>query len=103
MRSSIEETKPASFNGLLLLLALSLVICVAEPAFAESSPEDVIYKPIGAALAVGLSGIGAGLAIAVAGASGLSALAERPEMFSSVLLVVALGEGIAIYGLIVAL
>ncbi|MEM1619313.1 MAG: V-type ATP synthase subunit K, partial [Fervidicoccaceae archaeon] len=36
-------------------------------------------------------------------ASGLSALAERPEMFSSVLLVVALGEGIAIYGLIVAL
>ncbi|HEU97825.1 MAG TPA: V-type ATP synthase subunit K, partial [Fervidicoccus fontis] len=32
-----------------------------------------------------------------------SALTEKSELFSNVLLIVALGEGIAIYGLIVAI
>jgi len=60
-------------------------------------------KAIGAGLAVGLAGIGAGYAIGVAGASGLSALTEKPEMMSQVLLIVALGEGVAIYGLLISI
>ncbi len=60
-------------------------------------------KAIGAGLAIGLAGIGAGYAIGVAGASGLSALTEKPEMMSQVLLIVALGEGVAIYGLLISI
>ena len=60
-------------------------------------------KAIGAGLAIGLAGIGAGYAIGVAGAAGISVLAEKPEMLGQVLLIIALGEGVAIYGLLIAI
>jgi V/A-type H+-transporting ATPase subunit K len=45
-----------------------------------------------------------GAAIAVAGASiGLAALSERPEMFGRAMVIVGLAEGIAVYGLVVAI
>ena len=95
-------------NACLLLIATALIAVVAllpvpVTAQEEAAAQTRVYNPVGAGLAVGLAGIGAGIAVGVAGASGLSALTEKPEMFSSVLLVVALGEGIAIYGLIIAL
>lgn len=95
-------------SSILLLAATALIAAMAllpvpVAAQEEAATQANIYIPIGAALAVGLAGIGAGIAVGFAGASGLSALTEKPEVFSSVLLVVALGEGIAIYGLIIAL
>jgi V/A-type H+-transporting ATPase subunit K len=39
----------------------------------------------------------------VAGAAAISAITERREMFGVALLIVVLGEGIAIYGLLIAL
>ncbi len=60
-------------------------------------------KGLGAALAVGLAGIGGGYAVGVAGAAAASAVAENREIMGAALLYVALGEGIAIYGLLVAL
>ena len=64
---------------------------------------DVLAKALGAGLAVGLAGIGGGYAVGVAGAAAVSAVAENREISGTVLLYVALGEGIAIYGLLVAL
>ena len=61
------------------------------------------YKLLAAGLAVSLAGIGGGYAVGVAGASAISAIAEKPEMSGNALLIVALGEGIAIYGFVVAL
>lgn len=58
---------------------------------------------IGAALATGLSSLGAGLAVAKVGAAAIGALAERPELFGRLLIFVGLAEGIAIYGLIVSI
>lgn len=90
---------------LYLVLSISMLALnigtVANAATTDSTVAS--YKALGAALAVGLAGIGGGYAVAQAGAAGLSALTEKPELFSNVLLVVALGEGIAIYGLIVAI
>jgi len=60
-------------------------------------------KALGAALAVGLAGIGGGYAVGVAGAAAVSAIAENREISGTALLYVALGEGIAIYGLLVSL
>ncbi len=95
-------------KAVLLVLGIALIIgLAAHQVYAEGGGGDqatgTTYKALGAALAIGLAGIGAGYAVGVAGASGLTALAERPEMFSNVLLIVALGEGIAIYGLIIAI
>jgi len=73
---------------------------------AATAPVDAnqtMAKAIGAALAVGLAGIGGGYAVAIAGAAAVSAVAENREISGTVLLYVALGEGIAIYGLLVAL
>ncbi len=57
---------------------------------------------MGAAIAVAASSIGAGIAIAYAGSAALAAVSEQPEMFGRAMVVVGLAEGVAIYGLIVA-
>lgn len=60
-------------------------------------------KYIGAALAVGLSGIGGGIAVAAAASSALGAISENEKAFGKALIFVGLAEGVALYGLIVAL
>lgn len=57
---------------------------------------------IGAAIAVAGSSLGAAIAVAYTGAAALAALSERPELFGRAMVIVGLAEGIAIYGLIVA-
>lgn len=64
---------------------------------------SVFGKALGAGLAVGLAGVGGGYAVGVAGASAMSAIAEKREVSGMGLLIVAMGEGIAIYGLLVAI
>ena len=51
----------------------------------------------------GLAALGAGYAVAQVGTAALGALAEKPELFGRVLVMVGLAEGIAIYGLIVSI
>lgn len=57
---------------------------------------------VGAAIAVAASSIGAGFAVAYTGSAALAAISERPELFGRAMVIVGLAEGIAIYGLIVA-
>lgn len=57
---------------------------------------------IGAALAVGLSGIGSGVAVASSASAALGALSEDSSVFGKSLIFVAMAEGIALYGLIIA-
>jgi V/A-type H+/Na+-transporting ATPase subunit K len=58
---------------------------------------------IGAAIAVAGSTIGAGIAVAYAGAAALAAMSERSELFGRAMVIVGLAEGIAIYGLIIGI
>ncbi len=58
---------------------------------------------IAAALATGLSGIGAGLALAAGAPAAIGATSEDPKAFGKAIIFVALGEAVALYGLIVAL
>jgi V/A-type H+/Na+-transporting ATPase subunit K len=57
---------------------------------------------IAAAIAVGASSIGAALAVAYTGAAALAAVSEKPELFGRSIVIVGLAEGIAIYGLVIA-
>ena len=58
---------------------------------------------LGAAIAVAGSSIGAAIAVAYTGAAAVAAMSERPELFGRALVIVGLSEGIAIYGLVVAI
>lgn len=60
------------------------------------------WAVIAAAIAAGLSTLAAGYAVAMVGSAAVGAVAEKPELLGRVLILVGLAEGIAIYGLIVA-
>ena len=51
---------------------------------------------------VGRKTPGAGFAVAYTGSAALAAISEKPEMLGRSLIIVGLAEGIAIYGLVVA-
>jgi V/A-type H+-transporting ATPase subunit K len=57
---------------------------------------------VGAGLAVGLAGLGTGNAQAGVGAGGTGAIAEKPEVFTNVLILFAIPETIVILGFVVA-
>jgi V/A-type H+/Na+-transporting ATPase subunit K len=91
--------------GALVVLALALhggtqVVDTAQVTTTSGSDWAAF---LGAAIAVAGSSIGAGLAVAYTGAAALAALSERPEVFGRAMVIVGLAEGIAIYGLIVAI
>lgn len=58
---------------------------------------------IAAALVTGISGIGGGIAVAAAAPAAIAATSEDPKAFGKSLIFVALGEGIALYGLLVSI
>ncbi len=78
--------------------------------FAETTDPDPFIGSIaqglgflGAALATGLSSLGAGIAVASAAPAAIGAFSEDEKNFGKSLIFVALGEGVAIYGLIISI
>jgi len=89
---------------ILLLVLVGITLIVVGPVSAQVTPStssDLAY--IGAALAVGLACLGSGIAIYGATTGGSALMAERPEMSVWVLLFAGLGEGLAIYGFVIAI
>lgn len=58
---------------------------------------------LGAALVTGMSTIGAGIAVASAAPAAIGATSEDPKAFGKALIFVVLGEGIALYGLLISI
>ena len=92
------------------LIALSLLLWAPHawaasdaPAAARLSGAEGGWVFLGAALATGVSSLGAGFAVAKVGTAAVGALAEKPELFGRLLILIGLAEGIAIYGLIVSI
>jgi V/A-type H+-transporting ATPase subunit K len=96
-------------DGVIALAALAAAGAVslglADPAHAQgaASGGDAGSAFIGAAIAIAGSAIGAGIAVAYTGAAAMAAISEKPEMFGRALVIVGLAEGIAIYGLVIAI
>ncbi len=108
-------------NAAVLIVALGLLVTAlnAIPASASTAVDAAIQVSstaaavttsgaggtalIAAAIAVAGSSIGAAIAVAYTGAAALAAMSERPEMFGRAMVIVGLAEGIAIYGLIIAI
>lgn len=85
----------------LVMLFAGSALAATDGTAASSSAAGMAY--LGASLAAGLACIGAGIAVAVVGAAALGVVGEKPEMLGSTLIYLGLAEGIAIYGVIIAL
>ncbi len=89
-------------GGALLLVALNAHPGAAQETSSSSTSDAAGSAFIGASIAVAGSSIGAAIAVAYTGSAALAAISERPEIFGRAMVIVGLAEGIAIYGLIVA-
>ena len=69
----------------------------------EQSEPDNGMKYIGAGLAVGLAGIGGGIAVAAGAPAAIGANVEDPKSFGKSIIFVALGEGFGLYGLLISI
>ena len=58
---------------------------------------------LAAAIATGLACIGSGIAVAVVASSAVGAISEDPSLLGKTIIFAGLAEGIAIYGLIIAI
>ena len=94
-----------------LLLAPLLLTALVWPVFAQTgsgaaapaaSADVMKWAFLSAALVTGLASLGAAYAVAVVGGAAMGAVAEKPETAGRALIFVGLAEGIAIYGIIVA-
>lgn len=97
----------AAFFGVMLLAAiLPLGGFVSAEAEAVTEAAGAISAAgmgyLGAALAVGLGSIGCGIAVGNAAPAAIGAVAEEPDCFGKAMIFVALGEGVALYGFLIA-
>ncbi|MFA4843188.1 MAG: ATP synthase subunit C [Candidatus Omnitrophota bacterium] len=94
------------WSGLVLMLGIVFIfLSFCDLAFAEggTDPSIIRWAFISSAIVVGLSSLAAGIAVAYVGAAAVGAMSEKPEIAGRALIYVGLAEGIAIYGLIIAI
>lgn len=95
----------ACFAGICLLGVLFPLgsALAADPATtAAVADPSAGLKAIGAALAVGISGIGGGIGIASAASAAIGSVSEDPKNFGRAIVFVAFAESIALYGFLIA-
>jgi V/A-type H+-transporting ATPase subunit K len=85
--------------------AIFLFVCFCNSAWAQAGAEPSIVRWafLSAAIVTGLSALAAGIAVAYVGSAAVGAMSEKPEIAGRALIYVGLAEGIAIYGLIIAI
>lgn len=96
----------SSIRLLVLIVVLSLMMgtFIANTYAAEEQSEGAVQEDrfMAMAVAVGLSCIGAGIAVSGTGAAATAAITEKPELFGRTIVYVGMAEGVAIYGLLIA-
>lgn len=116
-----------AFRKHFLTVMIVATLCIAFTAVASAAGNDTaaaaaqtasqsdaaaLYEAVGnasglgfiaAALAIGLSAIGAGIALAAGAPAAIGAVSEDPKSFGKAMIFVVLGEAVALYGLVVAM
>ncbi len=98
-------------SSILIATVALAVVAYAEGSGTENAPEEVTPSAslerglvaLSAAIAVASSTIASAMALRIVASAGFAASAERPELSSYLLILGGLAEGIAIYGLLVAI
>jgi len=113
----MERVIAGSFAVVVFAVILSVVFLSAMKAQAQMTAVPDVEQPgtgaaqsdalkwafVAAAISTGLGCLGAGIAVGFVGSAAIGAVAEKPEFTGKSLIFVGLAEGIAIYGLIIAI
>lgn len=111
-KSAIRNRFALHFGAFALACICAVAVPASGVAFAEtagtvaSSIMGTNAQGMGflaAALVTGLAAIGAGVAVASAAPAAIGAVSEDPKAFGKAIIFVVLGEGIAIYGLLISI
>lgn len=121
-RSEGKPVKKSIRNNLLVFAVLIVLISTmsfsvfadngeAAPAPAQETAEAQTVESdnskglglLAAGLVTGLAGIGGGIAVAAGAPAAIAATAEDPKSFGKSIIFVALGESIALYGVVISI
>ena len=113
VKSGKNGKKPfvANLVGFFALVVVAAVFCLSQSAEAAEAADTAVaaagdfskgMQYLAGALAVGLSGIGGGIAVASSASAAMGAMTENEEIFGKALIFVGLAEGVALYGLLIA-
>lgn len=99
-------TNIASFIGVMALMTVipatgALAAGAETAATVDGFTEGMKY--LAAALSTGMATIGTGIAVGSAAPAAIGAVSENDKAFTKALIFVALGEGVAIYGLLISI
>ncbi|MGF3554863.1 MAG: V-type ATP synthase subunit K [Thermoplasmatota archaeon] len=91
---------------LIMLLAITSVLFASFACAQEEetdSNQNKTYVILGCALAIGIAGISSAIGLALAGSSAVAVTAEKPDLFSKVLILQVLPMTQSVYGLLTAI
>ncbi len=95
---------PITAAAIVVLLASAAMAGEAGEVAAVTVSDPVkMWGFVAAALSTGITALGAAYAVSHVGAAALGTMGERPEIAGRALIFLGLAEGIAIYGLIIAI
>jgi V/A-type H+-transporting ATPase subunit K len=108
-RRAIKKIIVISFVIVVLAVLSIFTVSMARAQVGQGQPvtssgsNTMGWAFLAAAVSTGFGCVGAGIAVAYVGAAAVGAVGEKPEMAGRTLIFVGLAEGIAIYGLIIAI
>lgn len=109
---AVSRGKSSKTTVLMQLASFAFVfaLCLVCPFVAGAASEVEVAQQgaygmayLAAAAATGLSCIGGGIAVASAAPAAIGATSEDPKAFGKAIIFVALGEGIALYGMLISI
>ena len=102
-KENLSAVLIAAFIYCALWCLTPAVALAADAGPARGMTDAVGLAYIGAGLAVGFACLASGYAVAKIGSAAIGAVSEKPELMGRTLVFLGLAEGIAIYGLIIAI
>ena len=110
--ASVAKRRMITHVCFFFAILLGTVFFAASKAYAATQ-DDIALKMAGsigqglgfmaAALSTGLSALGAGIAVAAAAPAAIGAFSENEKNFGKSMIFVAMGEGVALYGLLISI
>ena len=98
-----SNTAAASSAAATTAAATTAAADTAAASTADTHNSSMGMGLLAAALVTGLAGIGGGIAVAAGAPAAIAANSENPKTFGKSLIFVALGESIALYGLVISI
>ena len=89
--------------GILGIYGLIVSVILNQKINRDTLDNKKAYSHLAAGLCVGLSSLGAGLAIGIGGDAGVRALGQEDRIFVGMMLILIFAEALGLYGLIVSL